>query len=160
MKILGTYYGRCDAGNWKEAEQVAMELLEEMDFTDVQSLSQHDSLFPFDYVATKIHRTCICDCFRCEDKCLGICDNHVVKGENYLIDVTLRPKKPVMRKRLSAWRTLGYETTLLILLPEKLMAVLIKIEPQDKWVNLTPSMIWKLEKEFRDSFIQTRLSKA
>jgi len=147
MKILGTLYSRCDAAD----------LLEEMDFTNIGSLSKHDAIFPFDYVATKIHRTCIHDCFRCKDKYPGICDDHIIEGKKYLVDVTLRTRKPVMRKRLSTWRTLGYETALLILLPEKLMAVLIEVEPRDKWVTLTPSMITKLEKEWEDFFCQRTL---
>jgi len=160
VKILIPYYGACDAKNWKEAEEVAADLLEEMDFTDIRSLSQHDAIFPFDYVATKIRRTCGYNCGVCKNPYPGICDDHVTKGKDYLIDVTLRTRKPVRQKRLSAFRAMGYETALLILLPKKLMAVLVEIEPQDRWVTLTPSMIRKLEREWDDFFSQTKLGAA
>lgn len=135
MKISGTFYGRCDASTWQEAEELASrELLEYMDFKNVHRLSKLDATFPFDFVATKVE-------------------------EKYLIDVTLRAHKPVRRKKLTVWRALGFKTALLIILPEELMAVLLEIEPTDNWVTLTPKRIQQLKKEFREFFTQRTLEK-
>ena len=159
MKILGTLYGRCDISDWQEAEKAAEELLEEMDFMDIEHLSKKDAIFPFDYLATKIHMTCICDCIKCErvtEQYYGICADHIVKGEKYLIDVTLRTEKAVRTKRLRAWRAMGYITALLVLLPKRKMAILIEIEPDDRWVRLSPTKIRELE--FDNAFAQARLN--
>jgi len=135
MEIVGVYYGRCDASNWKEAEEDAAELLEYMGFINIRHLSKKDAIFPFDFAAT-----------------------HIYEEKDYLIDVTLRTKKPVKTKRLNVWRSLGFETALLMLLPEKLMAVLIKLDPSDRWINLTQPKIRKLEKEWEDFLTQTKLT--
>jgi len=133
MKIVSTFYGRCDASDWKEAEELTgNELLEYMDFINIQHLSKKDAIFPFDFLAELN-----------SDKCL--------------IDVTLRTRKPVRRKRLSVWRMLGYKTMALVILPEHLMAVLVQLEDKDNWINISPSIIQQLEKELEDFLSQKHL---
>lgn len=145
MKVIGTFYGRCDASTWQEAEALASdELLEDMDFKNIQRLSQIEATFPFDFVATKIIRPKT-DLYQ------------EIEGEKYLIDVTLRARKRVRRKKLAVWRALGFKTALLIILPEELMAILIEIEPIDNWVTLTPKRIQQLKNEFKEFFTQTKL---
>jgi len=133
MKILATFHGRCDASNWKDAEELAEnELLEYMDFTNIQRLSKKDAIFPFDFLAEWHNQKC-------------------------LIDVTLRTKKPIKKKRLHTWRTLGFKTLLLMILPEHMITILIDIEDTHDWVNVSPSMIQQLEKELWDSLCQKQL---
>jgi len=135
MKVLGVFYGRCDASDWREAEQLAeYELLEDMDLSDVRHLSIKDQIFPFDFVATW-------------------------HGQKCLVDVTLRAKKPVRTKRLSVWRDLGYTPTVLILLPKRMMCVLLELEENDTWANLTDRMIQKLEIQWTDFFYQQTLER-
>ena len=135
MKVLGTFYGRCDAATWQDAEKVAGdELLHAMDFTDIRHLSKKDAIFPFDFVAEKLE-------------------------EKYLIDVTLRTRKPVRTKRLEAWRTLGYKTALLCILPQRMMAILLEIDADDRWVRVSPSMIRKSERELDEFLHQNALER-
>ena len=133
MKIIGVWYGACgwyggrEVSNWRDAEEFAKEeLLEDMDFTNIRCLSEKDATFPFDFIAER-------------------------HGEKCLIDVTLRTRKPVKTKRLRTWRALGYRTFLLVIVPKWMMAILIELEDSDRWVNISNTMLERLEKEWRDT---------
>jgi len=154
MKVLGEMWDKwlTQVSDWKEAEKNAEELLEIMDFTNIQNLSQHDAIFPFDYLATQIIRKCAGDCLRCNS-----CES--IEGENYLVDVTIRVRKPVKKKRLATWRTLGFRTALLAILPKDEVVFLLEIEPSDQWINITPKMIKALKKKYEDFwFIAPKLA--
>jgi len=142
---------------WQDAEKLAEdELLEIMDFTNIRHLSEKDANFPFDFVANQILPKCVlcmgtigksktCAQTRCPD---------VEEGE-YLIDVTLRTRKPVRTKRLQTWRALGYKTMLLAVLPKWRMSVLVELEDSDNWINLSPKMLRGFEKPFMEFLCPT-----
>jgi len=135
MRILGVWYGACgwqngrEVTDWKDAEDFAEDqLLEAFDFKNVRRLSEVDQNFPFDFMGEWVWL---------DEKCL--------------IDITLRTRKPVKTKRLRTWRALGYKTFLLVVVPQRMMAIFLELEDTDRWISISKTMLRRFEEIWEET---------